>query len=157
MLRFVIQSINHDMKTLLFLLLPLSIYSQSAFKRLDSSAFITQIDAVIKATGKDYVFSKHDHHQATNILVYNNKIEAEDELIFFYDTYFDDEDKNLEITGVKKWDLKSIRASYTTLFPVWQKYADPSAIKEKLSKDGYKIKGDYSFKELDSPIWLIRF
>lgn len=144
------------MKTLLFLLLPLSIYSQS-FSKLDSLAFMNQVDAVIKTTGKDFILTKTGKEQTVNYLMYSLNGSGKETFLLTYYVTTEGEDKNLEIKGLKKWNFRSIKGNYLTLFPIWNKFVDQSADKEKLSKSGYKMKGDFSFKEVDSPVWLLRF
>ncbi|REC47858.1 MULTISPECIES: hypothetical protein [Chryseobacterium] len=141
------------MKLLLFLLFPVFSFAQS-FLKLDSIAFSKQVDILVKTTGKDFVLSKMGKDQTVDYLIYKS---SEETLLITYYTVKDGENKNLNVAGVKRWNLRSIKGNYLTLFPVWQKFVDTSADKDKISKEGYKMKGDFSFKELDSPVWLLRF
>lgn len=145
------------MKTLLFLLFPILFYSQTSFKNLDSAAFISQIDAIIKTTGTNYKFVKYDTFQTSKILVFSNPDKVDDEMIFFYQSYQSMEDKNLGLLGLKQWDFTSIRGNYQNLFSIWKKFIDPDGNKEAISKQGYKSKNGYLFKVVSSPEWLIRF
>jgi hypothetical protein len=154
---FFIFTKKYYMKTLLFLLFPVLFYSQTSFRNLDSASFVSQIDAIIKTTGKDYKFIEKGTEKSFDYLVYNTENDTDDNLLITYYTYMEGDDKNLEIAGVKRWDFRSIRGKYRTLFPIWKKYVEPGADIEKLSKSRYKMKGNYSISELSEPLWLMRF
>ncbi|GGA84555.1 hypothetical protein GCM10008015_26680 [Flavobacterium palustre] len=75
-----------------------------------------------------------------------NKEKLTDQFVIFQFKYWNEgEDKNLKITGTKKYAFSDVRGFYLNLFPFWKKHIDASADKEELSKKGYAHKSPYYF------------
>lgn len=146
------------MKKILLLLVffPTIIFSQTNFKNLDSLQFRKAIDQIILDTGKNYkqVTDRQDYDE--NNLKFVNVDDENDILILEYGSGMDGENKDLEIKGTKKWSISTIYGKYLRIFPIWKKYADPSADAEKLSKKGFMILNKYSINRInDQGIWRL--
>jgi hypothetical protein len=75
-------------------------------------------------------------------------------------TFYEGENKNLEIRGTKKYKFNTVVMKYLDIFPIWQKYFQPSADVNTLP-NVYKLQNYkqgnllYKFKEENTPYWSL--
>ncbi|RWX00933.1 hypothetical protein [Flavobacterium cerinum] len=77
-----------------------------------------------------------------------------------FTAFYEGENKNLEVKGTKKYKFNSVVMKYLDIFPVWQKYFQPTADVSSLP-DNYKLQdykqGNtlYKFKQENTPYWSL--
>lgn len=135
-------------------ILPFLLFSGLTFgqdyKNLDSLQFEKVKNEFIAMTDKNLMFHKKGNEQGYQYLKYKN---TEDETFtILYSTFFEGENKALDIKGIKKWNIKSISGKFLTLFPIWKKLVDSNAVAENITnKKEVKSKGalvDWKFSSL---------
>lgn len=144
------------MKKLLFLLLPIFAFSQTNFKKMDSIQFVQTVDQLVKDTGKNFVFDSLGETNSTGNF-YKYIDDKKNTLLITFNTYFDGRNTDLEINGVKKWEIRTVYGKYLALFPIWKKYFQPEANIEEITKKGFtygKNRKNYFNKE-DDQVWSI--
>lgn len=67
--------------------------------------------------------------------IQKRKIRCDDCLVVNYLLYFDGENKDLEIKGIKQYRFNSVSGKYLDLFPTWQSVFKPNATLETTIED----------------------
>ncbi|MBP7174363.1 MAG: hypothetical protein KBA33_09915 [Cloacibacterium sp.] len=126
-------------KLLLFILLPVLIYSQRLtpqFASQDEKKLNENFSEIIKITGVNYVFlEKSAPKKSIEIFRFVNKNNDKDELIIKTYITYEGQNLDLEIKGDKRWSIDNISGRFVVVFPVWKIYIDNNADVDKIIKD----------------------
>lgn len=147
------------MKNLLFLIVLFSnaICAQQ-FKELDSIQFKQAVDQLVKDTGINYQLVSDRGDADKDSFMFSNPENKSDVLYIKFTAYFAGKNIDLELPGVKKWNILDIYGKYLSLFPIWKKYYQTDADKEKISKNNSApMKGfpEHSFRRYEDAVWNI--
>ncbi|MEE6129089.1 hypothetical protein V2E39_16940 [Chryseobacterium arthrosphaerae] len=146
------------MKKLLFLLIPACFFAQTNFKKLDSLQFRQNVDQLVKDTGRNYILVTDRNDDDSDNFMYVNSEDKTDILLIKYRDYMEGKNVDLQLPGVKRWNIIDIYGKYLALFPIWKKYYQKDADKEVISKNSMApMKGfpEYSFRRFEGEIWNI--
>ncbi|MDE5525680.1 hypothetical protein [Elizabethkingia meningoseptica] len=142
------------MKKVLFFFLISNFFFAQQFKKLDSLQFKQAIETLVSETGKKYELLQNDNEDK-NVFKFENMSDKSDILYIQYYTVMEGENKDLEIKGVKTWNIRTLYGKYLSLFPLWKKYVDLNADAEKISKAEYAIRNNYSISKVKDGFWRI--
>lgn len=137
------------------------IYGQKPnFNKLDSIQFKVNCDKIIKDTGKSFKFVKIDKIGQKEYIKYIDDNNPESAIYIIYYTFMDGENKDLEIKGLKKWNIDSIASKYLLVFELYKNYFNSDADKEKIQKMGMeynRTQHDASLRKTSQEgIWEIK-
>ncbi|MPS73995.1 MAG: hypothetical protein E2590_12745 [Chryseobacterium sp.] len=127
-------------KLLLFLLISGFVFGQNfdRFKTLDSTQMLKVTEEIVLATGKNFVYVGDDNSHGRLTKIYKEVNESPNEEIRLnvsFSTFYDGENKALEVKGVKRWSLRAVSGKFLAIAPIWKNYFDPNADIIKMSKD----------------------
>ncbi|OBS13407.1 hypothetical protein ATE49_13260 [Elizabethkingia miricola] len=144
------------MKKMLFFLLVSNFFFAQQFKKLDSLQFKQAIETLVSDTGKKYEPIPESENEDKDVFKFVNADDKSDVLYIQYYTVMEGENKDLEIKGVKTWNIRTLYGKYLSLFPLWKKYIDPNADAEKISNKEYAIiRTKYSISKIKDGFWRL--
>ncbi len=124
---------------LLLLLLSSYVYSQDlAFKSLDSLEFKNTTAELIKATNSDFKLVSDNNIDWRRYQKYTNSKNEDFFIVYFIN--MEGENKDLEIKGIKKWNIESYASKYTLIFDLYKRFYNKNADLEKIQKIGLDLK-----------------
>ena len=124
---------------LLLLLLSSYVYSQDlAFKSLDSLEFKNTTTELIKATNSDFKLVSDNNIDWRRYQKYTNSKNEDFFIVYFIN--MEGENKDLEIQGIKKWNIESYASKYTLIFDLYKRFYNKNADLEKIQKIGLDLK-----------------
>lgn len=107
---------------------------KTSYQKLDSLQFIKKCDKIILDTGKDFKVVGQDVSEWRKYIQYNN---SNNEILYIvYNINNEGANADLEIKGVKKWNIDSVASKYLTVFDLYQKEFDAKADKFSIQKSG---------------------
>lgn len=107
---------------------------KTSYQKLDSLQFIKKCDKIILDTGKDFKVVGQDISEWRKYIQYNN---SNNEMLYIvYNINNEGANADLEIKGVKKWNIDSVASKYLTVFDLYQKEFDAKADKVSIQKNG---------------------
>ena len=87
---------------------------KTSYQKLDSLQFIKKCDKIILDTGKDFKVVGQDISEWRKYIQYNN---SNNEILYIvYNINNEGANADLEIKGVKKWNIDSVASKYLTVF-----------------------------------------